>query len=257
MQNVSSGPTQTHLTNKKRLVLEVEFVKLPIFSADSDALENSWQRVDETRLDPEVRHRLIANGIRAGIVLDVHQFRQGLQELSAEEDVLDTFLNQASIASSAAQGQQRIPMRYGRRYELPVCNPGEGEQVTLLQLEDETIGRTLTGAQYLLAMTGRETSISEQIQLRVRPEVQYGESKPKFVTSDTALRIDSRRETWSIEPLEMELTLQEGETITIAPTLPLKGLAKQMLSSAGPDQQTQQTIILIRIAQVPTAIDQL
>ncbi len=54
MQNVSSGPTQTHLTNKKRLVLEVEFVKLPIFSADNDTLADSWQRVDETRLVKEL-----------------------------------------------------------------------------------------------------------------------------------------------------------------------------------------------------------
>ncbi|MEM1068028.1 MAG: hypothetical protein AAGI63_03970, partial [Planctomycetota bacterium] len=172
-------------------------------------------------------------------------------------DVVDTFLRQASIATEVASGKKQYPMRYGRRYELPVRNPTEGQHVMLLQLDGETVGRTLPNAQYLFAMTARPSSNAQQIELNLQPEVQYGDSRQKFVSSDTALRIDTRRESWAIEQLEMNLTLQEGDTIVFAPTMPLKGLAKQMLSSPGPDQQPQQTIILLRVAQVPTAVDQM
>lgn len=248
---------ETRLTNKKRLVLQVEFANLPVAAIESDPLANSWQWVDETPIKPAVRRRLLANGIRVGVVTDAQRFRDRVQQSAAEPDVLDTFLSQASIASEVAEGEKQIPMRYGRRYELPVRKPSEGKHVTLVQLGDETVGQTLANAQYLFAVTARETTTPQQIELRLRPEVQYGETKQKFVSSDTALRIDTRRESWSIEPLEFHLQLQEGDTFVIAPTMPLKGLAKQMLSSPGPDQQPQQTVMLVRVAQVPTAVDRL
>jgi hypothetical protein len=106
-------------------------------------------------------------------------------------------------------------------------------------------------------MTARKSPTAQQVRLHLRPEVQYGETRQKFVSSDTALRIDTRRESWSIEPLGMDLTLQEGDTVALAPTSPLKGLAKQMLSSPGPDQQPERTVVLIRVSRVPTAVDQL
>lgn len=257
LQKTESGPKQTHVTSKTRLVLEVEFVHLPVFSQGEDAIAESWQWVDETAIDPGVRSRLLTNGIRAGLLTDADRYRQQLQTESVSVDVVDAFLNQASIASEVASGQKLIPMRYGRRYELPVCNPTEGEHVMMLRLDGETIGRTLARAQYVIAMSAREVTNARQVQLNLRPEVQYGESKPTFVSSDTALRIDSRRESWSLEALDMNLTLREGDTVTLAPTHPIKGLAKHMLTSSGPDQQAQQTIILIRVSKIPTAVDQL
>ena len=77
------------------------------------------------------------------------------------------------------------------------------------------------------------------------------------MSSDTALRIDSRREAWQLECLNLQFNAQEGDLIVIAPTQPLHGLAKHMLSGTGQDNQQEQLILLIRVAQIPTLVEEL
>ena len=88
-------------------------------------------------------------------------------------------------------------------------------------------------------------------------EIQHGDTVRKWVSSDTALRIDSRRETWQLESMNLQFNAQEGDLIVIGPTQPLHGVAKHMLSGVGQDNQQEQLILLIRVAQIPTLIEEL
>ncbi len=243
--------------NARAVILQVEFLPIAVDASDIDSDASLWQWVDETAIDSASRQRLLVNGIRIGRVANEERFRSRLGSLATSQDVLDKFLSEASVASDVSHRGKRIPMRLGRRYELPVKQPSDGSHVTLLRLSDETIGRTLQDPQYLFAVTATAGQVSGQVHLLLRPEIQHGEMRQKWVSSDSALRIDTRRETWSIDELDVEFVGSEGDTFVIAGANPLSGLAKQMFSGTKVDQSQQQVVVLIQVDHVPTAVDQL
>lgn len=250
------GRQQTY-ENKKRVMLEVEFVNVGVDEFDLDETASLWQWVDEAAIEASMRRRLIDNGIRVGFLANEERFRARLDDSKSEGDVVEEFLSKASVASEVSHGELKIPMRFGRRHELPLRQPMEGSHAALVRIEDQTIGRTLQNAQYFFAITATRGPSPQQVRLRFRPEIQFGDTRQKWVSSDTAIRIDSRRDTWSIPELDLTTTAQEGQTLVIAPTTPISGLARHMLTGAGPDHSEVQVIVLVRVAQVPTAAEQL
>lgn len=238
--------------NPQRAVLQVDFVNASLENMDTDQLTGLWQWVEETALDTALRQKLLDNGLRVGLVSNHERFQSKLQGITIEPNAVDTFLSEASVASEVSHGKQRIPMRLGRRYELPLRQPLEGSHVALIQLGDERIGRTLDNAQYFLVLTASESTNAQQVRLRVRPEIQHGAARQKWVSSDTAIRIDTRRETWSLDSLDIQFDAPVGSTIVIAPDSPIRGLASKMLSGSGTDQHEEQLVILIHVAQVPS-----
>ncbi|MFK8114184.1 MAG: hypothetical protein AB8B91_18425 [Rubripirellula sp.] len=244
-------------TNPKLVLLEVEFINLDLDENDPDASESLWQWIDETKVDAENRQRLLANGIRVGYVANEQRLRKRMSDSSGKQDVVEKFLAEASIASDVSHGTKRIPMRLGKRHELPLHQPIAGSHVALIRLDNETIGKTLADAQYLYSITATSAANQKQIHLRMTPEIQHGDMRQKWVGSDSALRIDTRRETWAIPELDLNVLATEGETLAIAPTSPVRGLGKQMLTGSSAELTTQQVMMLIHVSQVPTAVDML
>ncbi len=243
--------------NKKRVILEVEFVNIAVDADDIDQSASLWQWIDETAIDPDLRRKLLANGIRVGFVANDERFRQRLAKSTIEQDVVETFLNQASVASDVSRGEKQIPMRLGHRYELPLGQPIAGSHVALVRADGETIGRTLDNAQYFFAVTPTQASGVEQVDLRFRPEIQFGEARQKWTKSDAAVRIDTRRDVWSIPELDLTLTANKHDTLVIAATTPATGLAKHMLMGTDSNNDQEQVVIIVQVAQIPSAVDRL
>ncbi|NNE00335.1 MAG: hypothetical protein HKN47_23700 [Pirellulaceae bacterium] len=237
--------------------MNVEFVPIEIDETTPDDIQSLWQWVDETNLAATTRRELISNGLRTGRVIDAERFRSRLDSMTQPKSVVDQFLSQADVASEVSHGGRRIPMRTGRRYELPVRQPIEGSHVSLVRLDGELFGRTLVDPQFLLALTPTSGNTPQQINLRFRPEIQHGSMRQSWVSSDTALRIDTRRETWSIDQLDFMLTGVENDTFVMGTTAERIGLGKQMLSGTSSDNTHQQVVVLITLAQVPTPADQI
>lgn len=254
-QLAESSPQRSF--NRKSVILDIEFVNSASSELTTSSEPSVWRWVDETRIDPSVRKHMLDNGIRVGLINNEEEFRKQLRTQEEDRDLVGTFLAEASIASDLAHGSQSMPMRLGRRYELPLRQPLEGSHVAMLREGDDLIGKTMQNAQYVLAMTSSRGKTPEQIELKIHPEIQHGDTVQKWVSSDTALRIDSRREAWQLECLNLNLNVQEGDLIVIAPTQPLRCLAKYMLSGTGSDNQHEQLIILIRVAQIPTLIEEI
>jgi hypothetical protein len=241
----------------RAVVLGVEFIPVPGERLSPDHLQSLWQWTDETVIDPPRRRRLLANGLRAGRVLRGDRVKARLDFLQGGEDVVDDFLSRAEIATDVSNGTRRIPMRVGQRYELPLRDPIPGSDVTLVRIGDEMHGRTLNEPQFLFAVTLSEIDAPRQVRLRLRPEIQHGSMRQRWVSSDSALRIDTRREAWSLETLDISLDVSEGDTVLVTGTAPAKGLGKQMLSGVGADQSPQQLIVLINVIRVPTIAETL
>ena len=241
----------------KRVVLEVRFVNTALDALDPDQTAGLWQWVDETSIDARQRQRLLENGVRVGLVANESRFLSRLESFAVETDVVEEFLSQASVASDVSHGDQRIPIRLGRRYELALRQPFEGSHVGLVSGDGEVTGRTLNNAQYFLAFTATAADSVEQLRLRIRPEIQYGAARPKWVSSDTAIRIDTRRETWALDMLSIDVLAAQGDTIVMAPDTPTRGLASKMLIGNGTDQDPEQLLVLIRVARIPSPADKL
>ena len=243
--------------NTRSVILQIEFLPIKADVEDQGQDASIWQWVDETVVDAAERSRLIANGLRIGRIINIDRFRSRIDDRAPTQDVVDQFLSGASVASEVAHNAKRVPMRLGRRWELQLRQPIQGDHVTMLRLDEDTIGRTLSDPQYLFAMVATAGESTGEVNVRFRPEIQHGAMRQKWVSSDAALRIDTRRETWSIEQLDFNLSGMEGDTFVVAAAQPAAGLASQMLGGSSADNLPQQVMVVIRIDQIPSPVDDL
>ena len=140
----ASDTTAPRSFNRKRVILDIEFLNsVPhdlSASPDSEPSPALWQWIDETCIDPSIRQNMLRNGIRVGLVNNEEEFRKQLNEHEEDRDLVETFLAEASIASDLAHGSQSMPMRLGRRYDLPLRQPFEVSHVAMIREGDELIG---------------------------------------------------------------------------------------------------------------------
>ncbi|MGV3484764.1 MAG: hypothetical protein ACO1RT_10130 [Planctomycetaceae bacterium] len=213
--------------------------------------EELWRWVDETAISAEVRDALRLNGLRVGRVHTRSEFTRALEAIRrTPQDEATRLLTSAAVGSDVAQASRRIPCRMGKRYELPVRQPASGEVATLVSLGGRTVGRTLSKPQPLFAITVQPSDASS-VRVRIQPEIQYGAMRQTWVSSDSALRIDNRRESWTMDELAFELTAAAGDTIVAGAVLPPHGLGQQMFTGTTADGDVDHVVVVIRVADLP------
>lgn len=227
-------------------------------NSHADREASVWQWVDETVIAASTRRQLQSNGLRIGRVVQEDRFRRAIEQRhGGGGDEVDTLLREAEVLSSLAQGSRKLSMRFGRRYEIPLHQPRSGQQVLLLRENRELVGRTLSHPQLLLGLLLTQGNTPGEVVLGVRPEIQHGEAKQSFVKSDSALRIDTRREVWKLENLDFAATLTEGDAFVISTTTPPIGIGEQMLTDVTSGHGREQLVLLIRLTAVPSLADRL
>lgn len=244
-------------------ILDVAFVSIQTDKPAADALDSAesqtqrspldemWRWIDETAVGPEVRNALRLNGLRVGRVHTQSEFNRALEAVRrTPADAASRLLASAAVGSDVAQASRRIPFRLGKRHELPVNNPANGEVATLVSLGGQTIGRTLSAPQPLFAVTVQPHDASG-VRVRMQPEIQYGAMRQTWVGKDSGLRIDNRRDCWTMEELAFELTTAVGDTIVAGAVLPPHGLGEQMFTGKTADGEVDHLLVLIRVVELP------
>lgn len=242
----SSGGLPAPRRSDDVAVLEVAFVSIRLDQPEDDI----WQWVDETIVDAAPRRQLARNGIRIGRVQQVADFPPRLDRIRREPTATDESLEAAGIESELSHDFRRISCRVGKRYELPTRQVNPEPQNVLVRLGDETTGRTLSRLQPLLAL--RTTSVdARSLQLSLRPELQYGQMRQVWVGTDAALRLDNRRQSWSLEELEIDMRLQQGAMLVAGTVDPPIGLGRQMFTGLTAEGDDDQVLMIIRVAELP------
>jgi hypothetical protein len=245
---------------RRSIQLQSRFFQIHFDPADPDPVQSIWQWVDETVVPPAERQALHRNGLRVGKALQTQRVLEKLESLqrAEQQDVVDQFLASASVSSHQSEGTDTIPMRVGKRYEMPVRLPLEGPHVVIVDDQPQPLGRTLLDPQFLFAITPERAAASPvSLRLRVRPEVQHGDMQQDWVRGDAALRIDVRRQSWSLEDLGFALKGREGDVFVLGETWPRRGLGKLMLGGRDVDGLQQQTLVVLRLENIPAPSEKL
>lgn len=243
----------------RSIEIGTQFIQIRFDPADPDQLQSMWQWVDETVIPIETRRALNRNGLRIGKVFQPQRLTGKLESLKSGEsqDIVDQFLASASVSSHQSEGDRIEPMRIGKRNELPVRLPVKGVHVPMIYENGDVVAKTLLDPTFLFAITPQSGQSAAEIRLRMRPEIQHGDMRQDWVHGDAALRIDVRRQTWSLDSLEFELIGGEGDLFVLSETESRRGLGKMMFGGKNVDQMEQQTVLLLRIANIPTPAEQL
>ncbi|OYP35514.1 hypothetical protein [Rhodopirellula sp. MGV] len=244
---------------RRSIELDAQFVKIRFNPSEPDQLQSMWQWVDETVLSPEIRQSLYANGLRIGKAVQPDRLKSRLDDLRSQEarDELDTFLTSAGVASHQSEGRVAIPMRLGRRHELPVRDPMVGAHVIIVDDEPQPVGRTLLNPHFLFAITPQPSRSPAEVRLSIRPEIPYGDMQMDGLQASAAFRIDVRRQAWVLDKLGFELVGGEGDVFVIAETATRHGLGEMMLGGKDVNQLKEQTVILLRVANIPTPAEEI
>ncbi|EMI46953.1 hypothetical protein [Rhodopirellula sp. SWK7] len=231
---VTSHHSVSTLTHQSRdtISLAVEFRHIP-----SSALgETMWQYIDETAFDARVRKAWMANGLRIGLLNSIEDAPEGdAQSDGKMRDPINELFAGAEVLGSQSDGREIIPLRPSRRHELPLAPALEGSHTVLLRQNTGLTGRDLYSPQFLLAVTAETGSRRGQSKLEIRPEIHHGAVRQKFVSSDTAVRIQAGRDRWELAEFDLSWTTHPGATLVIAPVVqptesePTFGLGRQMM----------------------------
>jgi hypothetical protein len=212
-----------------------------------------WKWIDESVIAPESRYALRRNGIRMGKVQSVADFSQQIEKIRVLPTESSEVLEVADVQSDLSHSARRVTFRVGKRYELPVRQVAKDPQVVLVAVGDQTLGQTLTHAQPLFAI--RVVSADPRtVRLSLVPEIQHGTMRQTWVGNDAALRIENRRDTWVVNELETDLSLEQGDVLVAGCREPAFGLGKHLFTGTTAEGDSDQVLMVIRVVELPETI---
>lgn len=231
----------------------LEIFQLRVPANDREITEVLWQEVDEQRLDVDLRHRLVNNGFRAGVLggtlPDILAERLNLQSTLSEPEVQRLITNQsarARVVRRVLQLKRRDPVTIkttSLRDSLHVVLGGEGG----------VSGRSFRQAQPVYTLQA-EVAAGQLVSLQLTPEIQHGKLRNRYAGSDPGIFLMTpSREREVYEALTLEAELSAGEMLVVG-CLPNElgslGHAFHTIQDSGP---TEYKLILIRPLQVPNS----
>ncbi len=226
--------------------------RLPL--GDADLNGTLWSDVDEQCFSPELRRRLVANGLRAGVVGS--QMPAPLERLLAAQGPAPSpqspgavdLVNEPSVLRGLVQ-------THGGQRSLVIV-AGERQRIANLALLERRDDGSVSGATYHDAMGVLAMRLLPQGDGRTRieivPEIQHGEPKKDWVASEGRFQVKFEPPTEVYHDLRMEAPLAPGQMllITCLPDRP-GSLGYHLFTEQQTGQPVQQKLLLFRLAHSP------
>lgn len=192
----------------RTLELEVLFVRCD--EHDTPLRTELWTFVDEQSLPSDLRGRLAANGLRAGIVdgdLPPHLAAR-FTSVAGDPDA-----ETAPLATDAAVTRRLLRLLPGRRSE--VVTAAQLEEVVLLEQRDGEIqGGTFRQASPLVSVVARPAA-GGRVAVEAVPEIRHGPIEKSWVGEDGMFRLETGQRRHRMEHLEIPATLPAGSMLVI------------------------------------------
>lgn len=211
-----------------------------------EELQAVWESIDENVLPPEHRMLLARNGLRVGIITGnlPSMISERLSEKPSREE---SVLQQTGLSSDVDTLARRMQCRAGRRKEVQVRRECREPISILTCLGDQRVsGTTFDRANALFDLRVMPQGDASAL-IRLTPEVQYGEIRQSFVSSDYGIRPEMKRSQKIWKELSFEVALREGGVLAVAATNPPRSLGAAMFVAEAADRSRDKTMLLIRL----------
>jgi len=226
---------------------------------DADLNGPMWNDVDEQCFSPELRRRLAAHGLRAGLV--GNQLPASLERLLATKELppltqtsgqiqMPEFdlVNEPTVLRGLVQNQG------GQRAEVIVA--GEREPIASLSLLKTSAaghvgGETLNKVVGLLALKMFPQG-DGRTRLEIIPELRHGDAKQHVEASNGVMRFNVEPDRMVFHDLRLETALAPGQMIllTCLPNRP-GSLGQHLFTEEQSSQPRQQKLLMFRLANSP------
>ncbi len=242
-----SSPTGSGPPVNQTIPLELLFVRYA--EHDEQLGEKLWQYVDEQVLPSDLRGRLAANGLRAGIIgghlpADLAARFTGSAEAEAGDQ----------LPTDARLSRRLIRLLPGRRGEI-VTAAGVRELVLLEQAAGEVRGGTYRDASPLFAIEAKPAA-DGRVEVAVTPEIRHGPLEKSWVGEDGMFRLETGQRRHRLEHLQFTVTLPRESMLVV-------GCDGEDTATAGDcllrdhDRGDRTSLRLVAVRPVTTAVDPL
>jgi hypothetical protein len=199
------------------IALSPDAITLEVFSApaphDDAHFDELWQFVDEQPLPADLRVRLAANGMRAGLVGPNIPDSLAAALKVTDRRVEDDQRQLVSMNPDGGVTLRVVHLQIGKRTELSI--PRVREETSLLEFVDgQARGKTYHKAECRLALRAFDKS-DGRVQLELTPELHHGEFKSRVRGSDGMFLWTQERAKRIFHELKLEPTLAAGEMLLI------------------------------------------
>lgn len=201
------------------------------------AIDRLWETADVGPITSETRRRWQENGCRIGVLPQGDEVKRIVEATPVSTDPHQRLVATADIRDDSCGTRKTVQMPIGKPHQIVPGQPFSGSQTFICNFDGRVVGRTLDAAQTMIVAKLLATIGREGMRLELVPNIQFGQSQRKFVSSEAAIRIDSDRPTWELEPLTIHWDAAAGDTLLIGPASDdeegITGLARDFLSPAG------------------------
>lgn len=229
------------------VVVETVLVRFP--NSRIQQMEPIWETINESVFDIQTRRLLDKNGLRAGVLFGEIPFpiRKQITETSLQQNT--DALEHAGLAADVDNKMHKLQCRAGRRKDL-IVRRELTEPLTVLTTLD---GKTVSGETYqqpavlfdLRAMPHGDG----QATIELTPEIQHGEHRKTFVTSEFGVRPEMKRLAQAWPQLKIAARLSPGQILIVTSTRPHKAIGSAFFTTKTADQSVENVILLVRLAE--------
>ncbi len=178
----------------------------------ADAL---WERIDEQKFDAELRRKLVANGLRVGIVGGA--LPEDLAKLlELDGDAAETSDSQLITAQSAVPRVTRRVVQVKRPDPISIkVSELRDEAQVLLSQEGSFGGKTFRQMEGVYSLQAERVP-GQRVNVRLTPELHHGDLKQRFAGSQQGIFMSiPSREREVFDDLSMDVTLAPGELLVL------------------------------------------
>jgi hypothetical protein len=236
-------------TSPDSVSLEVYEARIPL-DQDEQA-EAIWQYVDEQCLDANLRRRLLANGLRAGVVggtlPDELSKLLGLQSQMPQQTT-ERLITPESVVPRSTKRFVQVNRQEPRTIQ---ASDVRDEAQILLSDDGHITGKTFRQVEGRYELRA-EAIAGQRVIVRLTPELHHGELRNRFSGSDQGtLLIVPSRERETFEQLTMNVTLAAGEMLVVGSLPDSKASLGGVLHTVASKGRSERKFIGVRVLESP------
>jgi hypothetical protein len=236
-------------TAPNSVTLEIFQVRFP--TSDRQMDQELWQVVDEQRLDVDLRHELIRNGFRAGVLGGTVPSSLA-KYLKLESEMPENTTQRLITGESADPSVTRRVVQLNNRESATIQVSALRDELNVMLSDSSGLrGRSYQQVEAVYTLRA-QAKPGQQVALKLTPELQHGELRNRYAGSDQGIfLVTPSRERELYDQLELSVQMTAGELLVVS-TLPEAagslGHAFHAESKRGP---AELKLVLVRLVEVP------